>query len=440
VSQRGRNGRTSRRQFLRTAAGVTAGLAFPAPALRLAPGSPNEKLNLGVVGVGNRGADNLAAVETENIVALCDVDERYLARAAEKFPKADRYHDFRKMLDRKDLDAVVVSTADHTHAIITAWALRSGRHVYCEKPLTHTVYEARRVTEIATEEKRVTQLGTQIHAGSNYRRVVELIQSKAIGPVQEVHVWVGKSWGVVERPTGQHPVPAYLHWDLWLGPAPERPYHPLYHPAQWRRFWDFGGGTLADMGCHYLDLVHWALGLYHPIKIRAEGPAPDPDMAPPWLIVTYEYPARNDQPPVTVTWYDGGKRPAFFQEHPEVQWGDGVLFVGTEGMLLASYTDHRLLPEEKYKDVKRPEPFLPESPGHHREWLEACKGRGRPLCEFSYSGPVTEAVLLGTVAYRSGEEIVWDSSSLRVTNCPAAQEFLHRPYRKGWVLDPRQPA
>ncbi len=431
--------RLSRRSFLKKAGAgaLAAGAVFGAPAIRLTKGSPNDKLNIGVIGVANRGGANLQGVASENIVALCDVDDNYLARAAERFPKAAKYNDFRRMLDRNDLDAVVVSTPDHVHAIATVWALRAGCHVYCEKPLTHTVFECRHVQKVTAEEGKVTQMGTQIHAGQNYRRVVELIKTGAIGTVREVHLWVGKRHGALPHPTGKHTPPAHLHWDLWLGPVPETPYHPIYHPHRWRAFWRFGEGTLGDMGCHYLDLVHWALDLHHPVRIRAEGPPVDPIVAPAWCIATWEYPARGDQPPVTVTWYDGGKRPTFFQENPQIKWGDGVLFVGDKGMLLASYTSYRLLPEEKFRDFKPPEPFIPPSIGHHREWIEACKGRGKALCHFGYSGPLTEAVLLGVVAYRSGEELEWDSESFRITNCPTAEEYLHQPYRKGWRLDPK---
>ncbi len=426
----------SRRRFLKRSVAAGAAVAFAAPAIRLSHGSPNEKLNIAVIGVANRGAGNLAGVASENIVALCDVDENYLNRAAQKFPKADKYRDFRRIMDRNDIDAVVISTPDHVHAMATVWALRSGKHVYCEKPLTHTVYEARYVQKVTAEEKKVTQIGTQIHAGNNYRRVVELIKTGTIGTVREVHLWVGKSHGGKPRPTGKHKPPAHLDWDLWVGPAPQTPYHPIYHPARWRGYWRFGEGTLGDMGCHYLDLVHWALDLTAPVRVCAEGPPVDPVCAPRWMTVNYEYPARGDQPAVSVTWYDGGKRPEFFRERPDVKWGDGVLFVGDKGMLLASYTSYRLFPEEKFKDFKPPEPFIPPSIGHHREWIEACKGRGKPLCHFGYSGPLTEAVLLGVVAYRSGEELEWDAESFRIKNCPAAEEFLRQPYRKGWWLDP----
>jgi len=259
----------NRRAFLKQTALGTAGLWLAPKASAAARKiSPNEKLNIGVIGVANRGGDNLNGVGGENIVALCDIDDKFLAGAAQKFPSAKTYNDFRRLLDQKEIDAVVVSTPDHTHAIATLRALKSGRHVYCEKPLAHTISEARIVTETARKLKRVTQIGTQIHAERNYRRVVELVQSGTIGPVREVHVWVSAKYGNRERPKDSRPVPEHLHYDLWLGPAEYRPYHPDYLPFNWRHWWAFGGGALADFGCHFMDLPHWALGLRDPLAVE----------------------------------------------------------------------------------------------------------------------------------------------------------------------------
>jgi predicted dehydrogenase len=426
----------NRRRFLQTSAAAGA-MTFwtgrlPADEKKI---SANERVQVGIIGVAGQGEYDMNEVAKAGaaIVALCDVDEKRTGKAREGFPEAKYYPDFRNLLDQKGLDAVVIATPDHTHAVATVAALKAGLHVYCEKPLTHCVHEARVVAETAAQQKRVTQMGTQIHAGRNYRRVVELIQSGAIGPVREVHVWCGKSWGGGDRPQENPPVPPGLHYDLWLGPAPNRPYNPAYLPFTWRRWWDFGGGTLADMACHHMDLPFWALRLRHPANISAEGPPPHPETAAKWLIVHYDYPARDDLPAVRLSWYDGGKRPAAFAEGKLPKWGDGSLFVGEKGMLLADYDKHKLLPEAQFSGFTPPKPFIPDSIGHHREWLEACKNGGPTTCNFDYSGALTEAVLLGTVSYRLGKPLTWDAKHLR-TNEPEAERYLRHEYRKPWTL------
>ena len=420
----------------------TQGLASAARRL-----SANEKLNIGVVGVAHRGGANLSGVAHENIVALCDVDDALLAAAAQKFPQAKTYNDFRQMLDRKDLDAVVCSTADHTHAVVCVGALRSGRHLYCEKPLTRTVSECRIVRDVARAKRAVTQMGTQIHAGTNYRRVVELIQGGAIGPVSEVHVWVNVKYGGMERPTDTPPVPATLHYDLWLGPVEPRPYHSDYLPGRWRNWWAFGGGGLGDFGCHYMDLPHWALGLRSCSSVEVvDGPPVHPETVPPWLILRYEYPGRDQQPPVKLTWYHGGRQPEMLpsilpDEKPDKngnrkksEWKSGVLFIGQKGMLLADYNRHALLPEKDFAGFVPPAPSIPDSIGHHKEWTEACKTGGPTTCNFDYSGALSETVLLGNVAFRAGKKLEWDAKKLRARNCPAADEFIQHHYRKGWAI------
>jgi predicted dehydrogenase len=425
----------TRRQFLQQSALAGAGLWMTIGRVFPQGQSPNEKLNIAAIGVGGRGAADVHGVAGENIVALCDADENIAVKARERFPQARFYTDFRRILDEKNLDAIVIGTPDHTHAPAAMMALRAGKHVYCEKPLTHSVYEARKLAEMAAKMKRVTQMGIQIHAESNYRRVVEVIQKGAIGPIREVHVWCGKSWVGSDRPTDTPPVPAGLHWDLWLGPAPYRPYHPTYHPASWRGWWDFGGGTLSDMACHYMDLPFWALDLRYPLTIEAEGPPVHPESAPAWLIVRYEFPARKDKPPVKLTWYHGNKRPAYFNEEGKLpKWGDGVLFVGAKGMLIAEYSKYVLLPEKDFVGFTPPTPYIPESIGHHKEWIEACKTGGPTTCNFDYSGALTETVLLGNVAYRSGKKIEWDAKSLTIANASEAMKFIRRPYRQGWDL------
>jgi predicted dehydrogenase len=436
--------RFSRRRFLETGAALAAGVGVGALQAEAKKASPNERLHVGIIGVAGQGAYDMGetAKADVEVVALCDVDERRTGPARERFPKAKYYTDFRRLIDDKGLDAVVVATPDHTHAAATVRALRAGLHVYCEKPLTHTVQEARLVAETAAKHKRVTQMGTQIHAGGNYRRVVELVQSGAIGPVEEVHVWCGRSWGSGDRPRETEPIPQGLHWGLWLGPAPKRPYYHgpdkkgfgTYEPFNWRGWWDFGGGTLADMACHYMDLPFWALGLRHPTKVSAEGPKPHPESTPKWLVVRYDFPARDKQPAVKLTWYDGGKRPPHFARGLLPKWGDGVLFVGAKGMLLADYGRHKLLPEKDFAGFSPPRPFIKDSIGHHKEWVEACKSGGNTTCNFQYSGALAEAVLLGNVSYRLGKPLEWDAKSLTATNASDAEKYLRHEYPKEWKL------
>lgn len=421
----------TRRSFLKAGSLAAAGIYLPAcrTARRL---SANEKLNIAVIGVANRGGDNLKGVSGENIVALCDVDSRYLAEAGQQFPAAKRFTDFRRLLEERNIDAVVVSTPDHNHAVITVAALQSRRPVYCEKPLTHTISEARIVAREARKAGVPTQMGNQIHAGNNYRRVVELVQTGAIGSIREVHVWVGATYG--GKPLITAPVPAHIDYDQWLGPVPYRPYSPDYVPFKWRNWWAFGGGTLSDFCCHHIDLPKWALSLGLPASIEAEGPPVDAESVPPWLIVKYEFPARGQLPPVALTWYHGERRPDYFKDGLLPKWGDGTLFVGSEGMLLASYGAHKLLPEKKFSDFKRPAPFIPDSIGHHAEWIQACKTNGKTTCHFAYGAELTETGLLGNVAYRAGCKVHWNPGQLVVPDCPAAAQFVQHHYRKGWRI------
>ncbi len=436
----------TRRGFIRRAGalagglGLWGGLPFPS---RSGPLGANARLDLGVIGTANRAAANIAGLGTENLVALCDVDENFLGALGEKLPGAKRYTDFRKLIEKEHLDGVIVSTADHTHAPATLAALDAGLHVYCEKPLAHTVEEARLVAEAAAKKKVVTQLGTQIHSHDNYRRVVELIQSGAIGSVTEAHAWVGKAWGGRTELEDGGPTPTHFHHDLWLGPAPERPYHDFYHPAQWRRFWDFGGGTLGDMGCHLLDLPFWALELRHPVKVSAQGPPPDPETAPVKMRASWDFPSRMSRiggklPEVTLHWHDGGLRPPQLDgdlglpaKDPPIQFGSGVLFVGTKGMLICDYGRRFLLPDEKFKDFSPPPPSLKSSSGHYREWVDAIRGKGAALCDFQYSGALTETVLLGNVAYRAEEPFGWEAKKLRASSL-RAQAFITKENRPGW--------
>ena len=432
----------SRREFLQTGALAGGGLLLAgcqstSPQKLPAPRklSANDKLNLAVVGTANRARENISAVEQENIVALCDIDDKFLLAMKQRYPNARTYNDFRKMLEQQDIDAVIVSTADHTHAVITAAALRLGKHVYCEKPLTHTVHEARMIAKLAARNTALaTQMGTQIHATDNYRRTVELVQSGAIGTVRECHVWCESSLKKSERPADSPPLPAHIHWDLWLGPAPVRPYHPAYLPRTWRHWWDFGDGVLGDMACHYVDLAFWALKLGPPTSIEAEGPPVHPETTPEWLIVRYEFPARGALPAVKLTWYDGGKRPRLVEERQAPDWRNGVLFVGEKGMIIADYGRRKLLPEDKFAGFQPPTPSIASSIGHHKEWLVACKTGSRTSCDFGYASVLTETVLLGNVAFRAGHKLEWDAARLAVKNNRQARSYVRNEYRKGWEL------
>ncbi|HEX5105057.1 MAG TPA: Gfo/Idh/MocA family oxidoreductase [Pirellulaceae bacterium] len=446
----------SRRQFITTtAAGV---VALSVPAIGRAQNT-NSRINLAFIGVGGRGGANLKEMTktaSENVVALCDVNGNNLDAMGERYPQARKYRDFRKLYDEaKDIDAVVVSTCEHTHAYATLPALQMGKPVYCEKPLTLNVAEARLVSQAAAKAKVPTQMGTQIHASPNYHRVVELIQSGAIGKVSEAHVWVSRAWGrqskeeaeankdivfVTERPAEAQDPPPYLDWDLWIGPAPYRPFHSVYFPGpKWYRWWDFGNGTMSDLGSHWNDLPFWALKLDAPQTIEATGPEPHPEIAPASMTAVYEYGERDGGklPPVRLTWYQGTYKPPQWQENPAVRaFGSGVLFVGEGGkMLVSDYSRHVLLPEADFKDFQRPEPFVPDSPGQQLEWLAAIRNgtpTGSPF--HPYAGLLTEANHLGNVAYRAGQKIHWDSANLRVTNTRAADPYLSREPREGWKL------
>ncbi|MFZ4795742.1 MAG: Gfo/Idh/MocA family protein, partial [Blastocatellia bacterium] len=321
----------------------------------------------------------------------------------------------------------------------------------CEKPLTHSVWEARIIREAAAKAKVATQMGTQIHASDNYRRVVELVQSGAIGGVTEVHIWVSRAWGwhateaeskaagdivfVQNRPTTVDPVPASFNWELWLGPAPARPFNNVYLPGpKWYRWWDFGNGTMSDLGSHWIDLAWWALKLDAPKTIEALGPKPHPEIAPASMQVTYEYGKRGNMPPVKLSWYQGVNKPQIWNDKGIPQWGNGVLFVGDKGMILSDYGKHVLLPENKFVDFKRPEQSIPKSIGHHAEWILGCKTGAPTTCNFNYAGWLTEANHLGNIAFRAGKKLIWDPKTLRATNAPETAPMIRREYRKGWKL------
>ncbi|MEZ0387128.1 MAG: Gfo/Idh/MocA family protein [Verrucomicrobium sp.] len=447
----------SRRQFLAQSVLATGASVLGFPAIVSAK-SPNGKLNTVVIACGGRGAANLKEIgPLTNVVALCDVNSQALDAAAQQYPNARKHRDFRELYAKEtDYDAAVISTSEHTHAFAVLPALRAKKHVYCEKPLTRDVHEARVVMAEAAKAGVTTQMGTQMHATANYRRVVELVQSGAIGPVREVHVWVSRAWGmqspaeaeangdlfvkgglidfIDKMPTESRPVPPQLDWDLWIGPAPMRPYHDIYFPGpRWYRYWDFANGTMSDLGSHWNDLPFWALKLDHPQTISAGGPPPHAELAPASMAATYEYGARGDMPPVKLTWHQGSMKPKLITEGKIPAWSNGVLFIGDNGMLLADYGKHLLLPEDKFKGFTPPVQSIPPSVGHHKEFVESAMAGKPALCDFSYSGLLTIANHLGGVAYRSGKKITWDPVK-GLTNEPAANKFLQREYRAGWAL------
>jgi predicted dehydrogenase len=433
----------NRRRFLGDSLKVSGGLAaaiYLGGSAR-ASTSPNEKLNIAAIGVANKGRHNIDQLLDHNFVALCDVDENYLNEASKTFAQATKYRDYRVMFEKEanHIDAVVVSTADHVHAPATSAALQLGKHVYCEKPLTHTVAEARAIASLAAKQKVATQMGIQIHAEDNYRRVVELVRSGAIGDIEAVYNWCNKGWSDGRFNPNSGPAPAHLDWNLWLGPAAEIPYSDNLHPANWRRFWDFGSGTFGDMACHVMDLPFWALELKSPTRISCEGPEVHPVGAPAWCKATYEFP-RDNKPPLKFHWADGGQNFDLVKQtkdadgKPLSDWGLGILFVGKNGMLAADYGRRQLLPADKFRDFKATEPTIAPSIGHWKEWTEACKTGAATSCHFGYAGRLTETVLLGIVAFRSDSVVDWRAEELIAHNNPAAQAFVTKQYRKGFEV------
>ncbi|MEN9677192.1 MAG: hypothetical protein RIS76_3088 [Verrucomicrobiota bacterium] len=429
--------RLTRRHFLQhsatTASALLIGGCASAPRRTPRKLSANDKLNLGVIGVTGRGGENLAGVSSQNIVAMADVSGKNLASVAGKYPASRLYSDWRRVLDHADIDAVVVSTPDHTHAVIAMAVLDSGRPLYCEKPVTHTISEARILAAKVRSSGLVTQTGNQIHSGTNYRRVVELIRAGAIGPVREVHHWAGSTWETKPWPKPE-PVPVDLNYNQWIGPVKWVDYSQEWVPFNWRRWWHFGGGTLSDFCCHHMDLSVWALDLGLPLVIEASGPPPDRYCAPPSLKVRYEFAARGTQPPVVMHWYSGAERPQVPGTPDLSSWGGGTLFVGDDGLLLADYGRRILLPDKKFKDYPVPAPSIPDSIGHHEEWIAACKGIGTTGSPLTYGAHLTEIGALGNVAYRTGKRIDWDAPRMRARGVPEADQFIQHHYRSGWSL------
>ena len=454
--------KTDRRQFLKTAALVSSAVSIVPRHVLGGPGqkAPSEKLNIAGIGVGGMGRSNLKRCEGENIVALCDIDQSYASKTFKDYPKANVYRDFRAMLEQqKDVEAVIVATPDHSHAVIALTAIRAGKHVYVQKPMTHSVYEARVLTQAAREHKVATQMGNQGHSGDGTRLVREWIQGGAIGAVRDIHVWTNRPvWSQsveVERPKEQPPVPEGLDWDRWLGPAPYRPYHPTYIPGTWRAWWDFGTGALGDLGCHLLDAPFWAMDLRYPGSVEGcistywEGlwkkTDPRNECYPRSTIVRYKFPARGQLPPVNLTWWDGGMMPPRPDGlDADEQLGDedgGVIFLGEKGVLICGCYGRqpRVFPDSIMSGLHKTPEKIERIPGgldgHEKDWIRSCKDGKPSSANFDYSGPLTEMVLMGNLAVRfPNRQLLWDGENMRVTNDSAANGYVRRQYREGWTL------
>lgn len=441
----------SRRQFLATTAAASAWAVAPRIAVGADTVPGSEKLNIAGIGVGGMGANNLAAVESQNIVALCDVDRDYAAKTFAKYPKAKVWTDYREMLEKqKDIDAVMIATPDHTHAVIALAAMRAGKHVYLQKPLTHDVYEARVLAEAAAKHGVTTQMGNQGHSQEGIRNVCEWIWDGAIGEVREVDAWCDLSyypwghaywssrWGT--RPKDTPAVPQTLDWDLWLGPARKRPYHPAYHPMVWRCWWEYGCGMMGDRGAHTLDAALWALKLGQPAQVQASCCGRTEDVHPVSAVVTYRFPARASLPPVKITWWEGMRPPwpEGLDEDLVMPPEGGLIFHGAKGKLMAGVYGERpmLLPTELNRDYKRPGRTLPRIKGeaHEMDWVRCCKERAVAGSNFAYAGLLTEICLLGNVAKRFEEPLHWDGVNLKFTNRPEASQYVRSEYREGWAL------
>lgn len=425
----------TRRSFLQSAAFAVAAMKTgPAIAQTL---SPNEKLNIAIIGIGGQGQDNFKDMRRENMVAVCDVDLERAGPAYNSFEKSAQFKDFRRMFDKMQdsIDAVVISTPDHTHFHPALMAMALGKHVYLEKPLAHTVWETRVLTDLARKKGLVTQLGAQRHANPNMRRVVELIQTGAIGTVSEVHSWVSSDRGMVPVKDITFPIPSTLDYELWLGPSPKDfPYDPEITPYGWRFFWDFGTGETGNWGCHILDIPFWALHLDYPTHVSAGGQEPHPVMTPKDFHSSLDFPAKGDRPAVKLHWYQAKGGPAILKELNVPASGNN-LFIGSKGMLLCGFDNHTLLPASQYAGFEPPDPFIPPSPGFRQEFIRACKGdKTPPTCNFDYTGPMAEAVLLANNAFRAGTEFDWDHETMTCTNAPEAQAYIKPEFRTGWEV------
>jgi predicted dehydrogenase len=426
-----------RRQFVQASALAGAGFWVAGHSEAARDNAPNTKIRFACIGVGGMGMTNTNHAGLHgDVVALCDVDDQNLGKAAARYPRAKKYHDYRKLLDEmhKEVDAVVISTPNHTHAVVAAAAIALRKHCFIEKPLAHTVYEARQLGTLTLGSKVATQMGNQGTAMPMFRKALAVLRAGTLGTVKEVHVWSNRPvWpsGVARSPKAD--IPAHLNWDLWLGPSPERPYTADYHPFRWRGWWDFGGGALGDMGCHSMNLPFMALELRDPSTVEAESSGHNKDSYTKWSIVRYNFPERNRRPPLTMTWYDGGKLPPAELFAGEKILGSGCLIVGDKGKLYAQndyVTAYKLLGNAIEPPVK-----ITPSPGHFEEFVRSVRGEGAAMSNIlDYAGPLTETVLLGNLAIWAGKKIEWDAAKLKATNAPELEPLIRPKYRKGYSL------
>ncbi len=435
-----------RRQFLKAAAFAAAGFQIvPRHVLGQGQVPPSGRLNIAGIGVGGQGGGVLNDLKSENIVALCDVDWGKAGHTFKAFPNAERFKDYRVMLEkRKDIDAVMIATPDHMHAPIALAALRAGMHAYVEKPMAHTIEEARLMTRVAKETGLVTQMGNNGHAGEGLRLTREWIQAGAIGQVREIHAWSdrpGKWWKQpAERPAAAAPAPADLDWDLWLGAAPQRPYHPAYHPFAWRGWFDFGTGALGDMAVHNMDPAFYALDLEAPAAAECHSSPLGRETYPQWQVLIFEFAARAGRPALKMCWHDGGKMPPKpVDVADEIELPDnGICFIGDKGTMVGGGWSGapRLFPAKRRQEFPLPPKTLARSPGHRVEWVQACKARKPEDAKagFACSGPFTEALLVGNLAARLQKRIEWDAAAMRAPNAPEADQLIRKRYRAGFGI------
>ncbi len=434
-----------RREFLKSSVATGMGLVILPGGVLSGANAPSNKLNIALIGAWGRGRAHHGPISSENVLALCDIDEKNLAKAAQKFPKAERYVDWRKCLDHKGLDAIVCCTTDHTHAFVSNWALNRGYHIYCEKPLGNCVHEARvcRDKYLKNKHKLATQVGTQRHAKPNFNRVRELIVDGAIGELKDVYAWGNRQ---IPRP-GYLPAagdpPEHLHYDLWIGPSPWHPYNPGYFGGclSWNMYWDFGSGQIGDMGSHVIDLAWNAIDATLPTTAQAKGDPFNPDVTPVKMESHFDMPANDWRDAIRLHWYQGGAMPRSPKGYVDLnKIGHGVMFKGTKGYVVADFDSRVILPwgndaDLTYYDKRTSEEVIPDMGHFVKEWIDACKTDLKTSCDFEYSGNAIETMLLGLVAYRVGEKIEYDAGRGRVTNSDKGHALLSREYRKGWTLE-----
>jgi predicted dehydrogenase len=428
----------NRRDMLKTSAALGAGF-WLGTAPKAYSASPNEKLNVACIGVGGRGGANVSGVSGENVVAVCDVDQQRAGKNFNRFEKAKKYQDFRKMLDEMDksIDAVTVSTPDHTHFHPARMAMLMGKHCYCEKPLAHSAWECRELTKIAEKMNVATQLGNQRHAFGGMRRIVEAVRAGVIGQIKEVYCLKGGSRGMPPVPTEFPPVPAHLNWDLWLGPAKARPYSPAYCPYNWRFWWDFGTAETGNWGCHILDIPFWALKLKYPKRVDLDAvPAADdvdPQRTPKSMKMRLEFPAEEGHGELSLHWWHTSSSKEVFRKYGADDGGN-TLFIGEKGVIAAGFNNHSTKMFDGSQPLK-PAETIPASPGFHKEWIDACKGGPRATCDFvDYSGPLAEAVLLANVAFRAAGGFDWDAREFKASGNPKADDYIFPDFRPGWKV------